>query len=161
MSDASPLKAPKPRIDSRDFLALMPDVYEPLIAISQAAVTAGVEESLLEIVKIRASQINGCAYCLQHHLNIAARLQMAQDKLDLIAVWREAPQFSTRERAALAWAEALTQITEGVSDELYADVRTEFSDKELAYVSSAIGLINMWNRLGAAMQWTPPQRRSA
>ena len=161
MSHASPLKAPKPRIDSRDFMALMPDVYEPLIAISKAAVAAGVEESLLEIIKIRASQINGCAYCLQFHLNLAAKFQVAQDKLDLVAVWREAPQFSARERAALAWTEALTQITHGVSDELYADVRTEFSETELAYVSSAVGLINMWNRLGAAMQWTPPKRHSA
>ena len=139
-------------------MALMPDVYEPLIAISKAAVAAGVEESLLEIVKIRASQINGCAYCLQFHLNLAVKFQVAPEKLDLVAVWREAPQFSTRERAALAWTEALTQITQGVSDELYTDVRTEFSDKELAYLSSAIGLINMWNRLGAAMQWTPPKR---
>ena len=161
MSHASPLKAPKPRIDSRDFMALMPDVYEPLIAISKAAVAAGVEESLLEIIKIRASQINGCAYCLQFHLNLAAKFQVAQDKLDLVAVWREAPQFSARERAALAWTEALTQITHGVSDELYADVRTEFSETELAYVSSAVGLINMWNRLGAAMQWTPPKQHSA
>ncbi len=158
MSHASPLKTPKARIESREFIGFMPDVYEALGAIGKAAVTAGIEESLLELVKIRASQINGCAYCLQFHLNLAAKFQVGQDKLDLVAVWREAPQFSRRERAALAWTEALTQITEGVSDELYADVRSEFSDKELAYVSSAIGLINMWNRLGAAMQWTPPKR---
>ena len=100
-------------------------------------------------------------FCLQFHLNLATKFRVAQDKLDLVAVWREAPQFSTRERAALAWTEALTQITHGVSDELYSDVRTEFSEKELAYVSSAVGLINMWNRLGAAMQWTPPKRHSA
>lgn len=158
MSHASPLKAPTPRIDIRQFMGLMPDVYEAMGAIGKAAVKAGLDESLIELIKIRASQINGCAYCLQYHLNLAAKLQVAQEKLDLLAVWREAPHFSTRERAALAWAEALTVITHGVSDDLYADVRTEFSDKELAYLTSAVGLINAWNRYGAAMQWAPPKR---
>ena len=157
MSHASVLIAPQPRIDSREFIGLMPDVYEALTAISKAAAKAGLDADLLELVKVRASQINGCAYCLQFHLNALTKLQVAKEKTDMVAVWREAPQFSRRERAALAWTEALTTITDGVSDELTADVRSEFSDKDLAYLSSTIGLINTWNRLGVAMQWTPPK----
>lgn len=157
MSHASSLTPPQPRIDSREFIGLMPDVYEAMTAIGKAAAKAGLDAALIELVKVRASQINGCAYCLQFHINLAVKFQVSRDKLDMVAVWREAPQFSRRERAALAWTEALTHIDDGVSDALYADVRSEFSDKELAYLSSSIGLINMWNRLGAAMQWTPPQ----
>lgn len=158
MSGTSALHPPAPRIESREFINLMPDVYEQMTAISKAAVKAGLDEGLLELVKIRASQINGCSYCLQYHLNLAAKLQVSQDKLDMVVVWREAPQFSSRERAALGWTDALTEIKHGISEQLYADVCTQFSEKELAYLTSAIGLINMWNRFGAAMNWTPPKR---
>jgi alkylhydroperoxidase family enzyme len=78
-----------------------------------------------------------------------------------VVVWREAPQFSLRERAALAWTEALTRLTEGVNDEVYAEASAEFSEKELAYLSSAIASINVWNRLGVAYRWTPPARQQA
>ena len=74
-------------------------------------------------------------------------------------VWREAPQFSARERAALAWTEALTKLGDGVSDEVYAEVRAEFSEQELSYLTSAIAAINVWNRYGAAYRWTPPARK--
>jgi alkylhydroperoxidase family enzyme len=76
-------------------------------------------------------------------------------------VWREAPLFSSRERAALAWTEALTLLTEGVSDEVYAQAAAEFSEKALAYLTSAIASINVWNRLGVAFRWTPPARQKA
>jgi alkylhydroperoxidase family enzyme len=78
-----------------------------------------------------------------------------------VVVWREAPIFSSRERAALAWTEALTLVTQGVSDEVYAEVSVEFSAQELAYLSSAIGAINVWNRLGVAYRWSPPERQQA
>jgi alkylhydroperoxidase family enzyme len=76
-------------------------------------------------------------------------------------VWREAPQFSARERAALAWTEALTLLADGVSDEVYAQANAEFSEAELANLTSAIGSINVWNRFGAAFRWTPPARPKA
>jgi alkylhydroperoxidase family enzyme len=76
-------------------------------------------------------------------------------------VWREAPQFSARERAALAWTEALTLLASGVSDEVYAQASAEFSEKELAYLTSAVASINVWNRFGAAFRWTPPARQKA
>jgi alkylhydroperoxidase family enzyme len=76
-------------------------------------------------------------------------------------VWRETPLFSSRERAALAWTEALTRLTEGVSDEVYAQASAEFSEQELIYLTSAIASINVWNRLGVAYRWTPPARQNA
>ena len=89
------------------------------------------------------------------------RLGVSVDKLNLVVVWREAPQFTQRERAALAWTEALTLLSEGVSDEVYAEASAEFSEKELAYLTSAVAAINVWNRFGAAFRWTPPARKRA
>jgi AhpD family alkylhydroperoxidase len=110
-------------------------------------------------VKIRASQINGCAFCVQYHILQAERLGVPADKINLVVVWREAPQFSARERAALAWTEALTDLGGGVSDEVYAEATAEFSEKELLYLTSAVSVINVWNRYGVAYRWTPPARQ--
>jgi alkylhydroperoxidase family enzyme len=98
---------------------------------------------------------------VQFHILQGESLGIPTDKLNLVVVWREAPQFSPRERAALAWTEALTTITEGVSDEVYAQASAEFSEKELTYLTSAIASINVWNRFGAALRWTPPARKTA
>ncbi|WP_407174151.1 carboxymuconolactone decarboxylase family protein [Bradyrhizobium sp. STM 3562] len=149
------------RKDYPDFRALAPDIYERVAALGQLAGKAGLEKELLELVKIRASQINGCAFCVQFHLLEAERLGMSIDKLNLLVVWREAPQFSARERAALAWTEALTLLPDGVSDESYAQASAEFSEKELVYLSSAVAVINVWNRFGVAFRWTPPARQAA
>jgi AhpD family alkylhydroperoxidase len=148
------------RKDYEEFKALAPDIYERVLALSQLAGQAGIDKEMLELVKIRASQINGCAFCVQFHILEAERLGIPTDKLNLVVVWREAPQFSDRERAALAWTEALTLLPGGVSDEVYAQARREFSEKELVYLGSAIAVINVWNRFGVAYRWTPPARRS-
>lgn len=147
------------RREYADLKALAPDIYDRILALSQLAAKAGIEKELLELIKIRASQINGCAFCVQFHLLEAERLGIAVDKLNLVVVWREAPQFSSRERAALAWTEALTRLPDGVSDTVYDEASAEFSEKELAYLSSAIAVINVWNRFGVAYRWTPPARR--
>jgi AhpD family alkylhydroperoxidase len=149
------------RKDYPDFKELAPDIYERMLALSQLAGTAGLDKHLLELVKLRASQINGCAFCVQFHILEAERLGVPVDKLNLLVVWREAPQFSERERAALAWTEALTALPGGVGDEVYAQASAAFSEKELVYLSSAIGVINVWNRFGVAYRWTPPARRPA
>ena len=148
------------RKDYEEFKALAPDIYERVLALSQLAGQAGIDKELLELVKIRASQINGCDFCVQFHILEAERLGIPTDKLNLVVVWREAPQFSDRERAALAWTEALTLLPGGVSDEVYAQASREFSEKELVYLGSAIAVINVWNRFGVAYRWTPPARRS-
>jgi AhpD family alkylhydroperoxidase len=142
-----------------DFQKLAPDAYQIVQSLGKVAAAAGLDRELLELVKLRASQINGCAFCVQYHLLEAERLGAAADKLNLVVVWREAPQFSTRERAALAWTEALTLLPNGVSDEVYAEASQEFSEKELTYLTSAIASINAWNRFGAAYRWTPPARQ--
>jgi AhpD family alkylhydroperoxidase len=146
------------RSEYRDFGALAPDVFELVTALGRAAGRFGIDKQLLELIKLRASQVNGCAFCVQFHILQSERLGVPVDKLNLVVVWREAPLFSARERAALAWTEALTLLGEGVSDDVYAQARAEFSEQELAYLSSAIASINVWNRLGVAYRWTPPER---
>src|SRR5436190_23816681 len=123
--------APK---EYKDFMALAPDAFEAVQALGKVAASAGIDKQLLELIKLRASQINGCAFCVQYHVLQGESLGVTTDKLNLVVVWREAPMFSARERAALAWTEALTLVTEGVSDDVYAQVRAEFSDRELAYL---------------------------
>ena len=149
------------RKEYKDFQTLAPDAYDAVRTLGQLAAKAGIDKQLLELIKLRASQINGCAFCVQFHILQSESLGIPTDKLNLVVVWREAPQFSPRERAALAWTEALTTITEGVSDEVYAQASAEFSEKELTYLTSAIASINVWNRFGAAYRWTPPARKNA
>ncbi|MBR0693029.1 carboxymuconolactone decarboxylase family protein [Bradyrhizobium lablabi] len=147
------------RKEYTDFELLAPDVFAAVRSLGQYAGKAGLEKQLLELVKLRASQINGCAFCVQHHILQGESLGVPTDKLNLVVVWREVPQFSARERAALAWTEALTLLANGVSDEVYAQANAEFSEQELTYLTSAIASINIWNRFGAAYRWTPPARR--
>ena len=144
-----------------DFKTLAPDAYDIVLALGQAAARAGIDKQLLELIKLRASQINGCAFCVQYHILQSESLGIAADKLNLVVVWREAPLFSARERAALAWTEALTLVTGGVSDEVFALASAEFSEKELLYLTSAIASINVWNRFGAGYRWTPAPRQKA
>ena len=148
------------RGEYEEFRKVAPDIYDAVFALTQLAGKAGLDKPLLELIKLRASQINGCAFCLQFHVLQSERLGLPVDKINLVAVWREAPIFSARERAALAWTEALTFLPDGVSDEVYAEAHREFSESELIYLTSAIASINVWNRFGAAYRWTPPVRQS-
>ena len=143
-----------------DFQTLAPDVYQTVLTLGGLAAKAGIDKQLIELIKLRASQINGCAFCVQYHILQAERLGVPADKLNLLVAWREAPQFSTRERAALAWTEALTLPTGGVGDDVYEQARAEFSDQELTYLTSAVASINAWNRFGIAYRWTPPARQT-
>jgi AhpD family alkylhydroperoxidase len=149
---------PHARQENGQLKQIAPDIYNAVLALSQLAGKAGLDKQMLELVKIRASQINGCAFCVQYHVLEAERLGVDVDKLNLLVVWREAPQFSKRERAALAWTEALTELKGDVGDEIYAEATAVFSEKELAYLTSAVSVINVWNRYGVAYRWTPPAR---
>jgi AhpD family alkylhydroperoxidase len=155
------MKMSHARSEYENFKTLAPDAYDIVLALGQAAARAGIDKQLLELIKLRASQINGCAFCVQYHILQGESLGIAADKLNLVVVWREAPLFSGRERAALAWTEALTLAAGGVGDEVFAQASAEFSEKELAYLTSAIASINVWNRLGVAYRWTPPARKKA
>jgi AhpD family alkylhydroperoxidase len=121
----------------------------------------GLEHSLLELVKMRASQINGCAYCLDMHSKDARAAGETEQRLYLLDAWRESPFYSERERAALAWTEALTRIskTKDVSDAVYDEVHKQFSDKELVDLTFAIIAINGWNRLAIPFRSEPGHYR--
>jgi AhpD family alkylhydroperoxidase len=149
------------RSEYEDFKTLAPEAFDLVMALGRAAAKAGIDKQLLELMKLRASQINGCAFCVQFHILQGENLGIPVDKLNLVVVWRETPLFSPRERAALAWTEALTLLTPGVSDEVYAQARAEFSEQELMYLTSAIASINVWNRFGVAYRWSPPARPKA
>ena len=123
----------------------------------KTAEESGVEKTIIELAKLRTSQINNCAFCLQIHLNVSRKLGVPQEKLDLVATWHEAGIFSDKECAALAWAESLTRLADrGVPDEAYEAVRRHFSETEVVFLSIAIATINAWNRLGAAFRFAPP-----
>ncbi|MDN3919736.1 carboxymuconolactone decarboxylase family protein [Roseateles violae] len=144
-----------PRIDRPEFAQLTPGVSEALQALGRAIAGSGLAKDLLELIKLRASQLNGCAYCLQFHLNVARGLSVPAAKLDLLAAWREAPVYSPRERLALAWTEALTGA-QGADDALYAQLLAEFGPAELAFLTAAIANINAWNRIAMGLRFAPP-----
>lgn len=144
------------RLEWAAFKQLAPDANAAVLKLSGLAEAHGLEPLLLELVKLRASQLNGCAFCVGIHVAAAQRLGLATDKLHLLVAWRDAPCFDTRERAALAWTEALTALAGGVADAIHAEARSAFSEQELAYLTSAVLAINAWNRLGVAYRFTPP-----
>jgi AhpD family alkylhydroperoxidase len=135
---------------------LAPDAYKALAGLQSYIDGCGLERSLLELVKIRASQINGCAFCLVAHTRDARKLGETDDRMHLLNAWDEVPAFSERERAALAWTEAVTQITDGhVPDHVYDMARQQFSEKELVDLNYAVIAINAWNRLAIAFRKQP------
>jgi AhpD family alkylhydroperoxidase len=138
------------------FAKAAPAVHAALLALGKSVEESGLEKTLTELVKLRASQINGCAFCLQYHLDIARKLGIAAEKLDLVAAWREAGVFSPREMAALAWTETLTEMTADVtSDEAYAALLQHFSETEAMFLTVAVGTINQWNRIAVALRFPP------
>jgi AhpD family alkylhydroperoxidase len=136
---------------------LQPAMPQALIGLGKAVAESGLEKSLVELVKIRASQINGCAFCLHMHFADARKFGESQERLDLLSAWREAPGFSARERAALAWTEALTLVAQDhVPDAVYAEAKAQFADQEFANLTAAIVTINAWNRISVAFRFVPP-----
>lgn len=139
-----------------------PAATAAVIGLEKYASTSGLETSLYELIKIRASQLNNCAYCLDMHLHDARRLGEDQRRLDILSAWREAPSFFTsRERAALAMTEAVTLIADGgVPEEIWAAAKSEFSEKELVSLIMAISVINVWNRMAITTHQHLPSRKS-
>jgi AhpD family alkylhydroperoxidase len=134
-----------------DYKNASPDAFKALLYTEHQVHQSGLEESLLELIKTRASQINNCAWCLDMHTKDARARGETEQRLYLLSSWREAPVYSERERAALAWTEAITQIaTQGVPGELYAEVRRHFDEKAIVDLTLAIVAINGWNRMNVA-----------
>jgi len=135
---------------------LAPEGRQAMAGLQAYVNRSGIESTLLELVKIRASQINGCAFCLAMHMRDARAQGEREARLDLLPAWREAPLYTARERAALAWTEAVTLIADGhVPDAVYEAAQREFGDKELVDLTYVVVAINGWNRLAIAFRKPP------
>ena len=137
--------------------ATAPEGYKAMVAVETYVKNSGLEHGLLHLVKMRVSQINGCAFCLDMHSKEARKDGDSEARLYLLSAWREAPLYSRRERAALGWAEALTLLPQTAApDADYAAVKEQFSEKEIVDLTLAIGAINLWNRLAVGFRTPPP-----
>jgi AhpD family alkylhydroperoxidase len=136
-----------------DYASVFPAGVRAMVGLQRAVDAAGLDPLLLELVKMRASQINGCAYCLDMHSKDARALGESEQRLHLVAAWREAPCYDSRERAALAWCEDLTLISkQGAPDAVYQKLEQTFSPEEIVALTLAIVAINGWNRLAISMR---------
>lgn len=144
-----------PRIAPNDFYRLIPAIPQSLVVMHKAAAEL-LDSSLTHLVHYRVSQLNGCAYCQHMHAAEARRDGERQERLDMLAAWREAPGFSQRERLALSWAEALTRPAQnGVKDELFDAVQREFGEQAMAALTAEVLIINSWNRIAIAYRFVP------
>jgi AhpD family alkylhydroperoxidase len=149
----------KPRMN---FYQAAPETIKALTALEAQIQASGLEKSLIELVKTRASQINGCAYCINMHTADARKQGETEQRLYLLNAWRESPLYTDRERAALAWTEAVTLIAEThAPDNLYEDVRAQFSEAETVNLTMLIGAINAWNRLAISFRAIHPVKAKA
>lgn len=135
----------KPRLN---FYTAAPELTKLLVSLNSAINECGLEHSLLHLIKLRASQINGCSYCVDMHSREAKQDGETEQRLWLVAAWKESPLYTERERMGFAWTEAVTNIADaGVPSELYAEAQKHFSGEELVKLTMAVGMINTWNRL--------------
>jgi AhpD family alkylhydroperoxidase len=139
-----------------------PDMMKALGALETAVQHSGLEPSLVDLVKTRASQINGCAYCIHMHTSEARARGETEQRLYLLDAWHESPLYSDRERAALAWTEAVTLVSQTrVPDAVYEQARTAFSEAELVNLTMAVATINAWNRIAISFRSLHPIRSAA
>jgi len=139
-----------------DALKIAPQVYPAVAALQKYVDSCGLERPLLELVRLRASQINGCAFCVDMHTKDARAMGETEQRLYLLSAWRECPFYTDRERAALEWTEAVTLVSEThVPDEVYERVKRHFSPMEIVNLTAAIAMINTWNRLSVAFRTVP------
>jgi AhpD family alkylhydroperoxidase len=144
------------RMDWPQFLQAAPGVVTALRTLTKVIADSGLEKPLTELVKVRASQLNGCAFCLSLHVDFARKAGVTQQALDLVASWREAEVFTQRERAALAWTEDLTLMAQHhPPDDVYQALTQQFSESEIAFLTSSIALINAWNRIAGGLGIPP------
>jgi len=138
------------------YTKVSPGAFHALLGLEKYLHECGLETPLLHLIKLRASQINGCAYCLDMHWKDLRAIRETEQRLYSLDAWQEAPFYTDRERAALAWTEAVTRVADThVPDEVYEEVRRHFSEKELADLTVAVATINAWNRLAISARTTP------
>jgi AhpD family alkylhydroperoxidase len=139
-----------------DLTKIKPGVIQAMLGLERQVRQAGLDHKLLDLVRMRASQINGCAYCLDMHSKDARAKGETEQRLYGLSAWRETPYYTPRERAALEWTETLTLVAEkGVPDDVYERVKQQFTEDELVHLTLAIVAINGWNRLNIAAQTVP------
>lgn len=139
-----------------EYKKIAPGAFDAMRGLESYVRQSGLESSLLELVRTRASQINHCAYCLDMHTKDARVAGESEQRLYALSAWREAPFYTERERAALSWTEAVTRISDSsVPDELYQTVRQQFTEKELVDLTMAVVAINGWNRLAISLRSVP------
>jgi len=149
----------KPRLNA---FQVAPDTINALRTLEAQVQGSGLEQSLIELVKTRASQINGCAFCINMHTQDARKQGETEQRLYLLNAWRESPVYTDRERAALAWTEAVTLVSEThVPDEVYDEVRRQFSEVETVNLTMLVATINAWNRIAISFRAMPPVRAKA
>ena len=140
-----------------DFYTASPDAMKAMLALEAAVGKLSIELPLLELIRLRVSQINGCAFCLHMHTRDARAKGETEQRIYLLNAWRESPLFSDRERAALAWTESVTLVSEThVPDDVFAQAKVQFSDEELAQLTLLIVAINGWNRFAIAFRAIHP-----
>ncbi len=143
-----------------DFTKVSPAAYKAVAALQTYVDQSGLEPKLRELIKIRASQINGCAHCIAMHTRDARKQGETDERMHLLSAWRESPIYNAREQAALAWTEALTLIAhDHVPDEVFEQVRKQFSEKEIVDLTLAVAAINTWNRIAISLR-APPRVES-
>ena len=149
----------KPRMN---FYQAAPEIIKALTAVETQIQSSGLEQSLIELVRTRASQVNGCAFCINMHTQDARKQGETEQRLYLLNAWREAPLYTDRERAALAWTEAVTLISAThAPDDVYDEVRKHFSEAETVNLTMLIATINAWNRLAISFRTVPPVKAKA
>jgi AhpD family alkylhydroperoxidase len=142
--------------------AAAPETMNLVAAIEPQIAASGLEASLIELVKTRASQINGCAFCIHMHTKDARAHGETEERLYLLNAWRESPLYTDRERAALAWTEALTLISEThAPDDVYEELRKHFNETETVNLTVLIGVINTWNRIAIGVRSQHPRAKAA
>lgn len=142
--------------------AAAPKTMELVAAIEPQIVASGIDPALIELVKTRASQINGCAFCIHMHTKDARAHGETEERLYLLNAWRESPLYTDKERAALAWTEALTLVSEThAPDDVYDEVRKHFSEAETVNLTVLIGVINTWNRIAIGVRSQHPKAKAA
>jgi AhpD family alkylhydroperoxidase len=140
-----------------DMFKSAPDAYKAVLALENYIQGSGLDRRLVHLIKLRASQINGCAFCVDMHVKEARRDGLSEQWLNLLCVWQESPIYDARERALLAWTEAVTRLAQtGAPDADFAPLREHFSDDEIAKLTLAIGTINLWNRLAVGFRFQHP-----
>lgn len=144
----------KPRMN---IFQVAPDAIKGMVAVETAIGKSGLEHGLLELVRLRASQINGCGFCIYMHVKDALKQGETDIRLHLVSAWRESPLFTARERAALNWTETLTRVADsGAPDEDYEQLKQHFNETEIAYLTVLIGAINVWNRVQIGLRAIHP-----